>query len=139
MKKGLLTICTIALALWAATNPTEAGAASSSQTGQPKYDNIARELKILQEGLVVKKVELAKLRRKWTVSKGRIPTDEELKEFEKKRAKGDVKTDDNPYVNKSPLGSSGRWREAYYKKLEEIKKDEEQAARLERELDGQKQ
>src|SRR6266571_4519781 len=133
MKKGLLAICIIAIALWAATSLTEAGAASSSQSGQ-QYDSVAQELKTLQEELAVKKTELAQLRHKWTINKGRTPTEKELKEFEEKRAKGEAKTEDNPYVNKSSLSSPGRWREAYYKKLDEIKKDEERAVRLEREL-----
>ena len=144
MKKRPLAIWIIALSLWAAT---ASGAASDSQAVPPdagaranersaKYDGVSRELKTLEEGLAVMKGELARLRRKWTVTKGRTPTDDELKEFEKKRAKGEVKSEDNPFVNRNALGTPGRWREAYYKKLEEIRKDEERVVLLERELDG---
>jgi hypothetical protein len=150
MKQGQPAIRIIALALWAVTGLTGAGAASASQPGQPDagvsadgartrtFDSVARELKSLQEGLAAQKAELAQLRHKWTVTKGRVPTEKELKDFEKKKAKGEAKPEDNPYFNKNPLSSPGRWREAYYRKLEEVRKDEERATRLERELDGLK-
>jgi hypothetical protein len=141
MKKRRLAMCIAALALWAATGLAEAGA-SASPSVQPdaaaSTAGAARELTALREGLAAKKEELAKLHHRWMVSKGRTPTAAELKEFEKKRAKGAVKPEDNPYVTKSALSTPGRWREAYYKKLEEIKRDEERAARLEQELQGVK-
>lgn len=147
MRKGR-AICYLALALWAATTLIEA-VASPSQSGPPgtthasvqpqtRYERVSAGLKTLREALTEKRTELAKLHHKWMVSKGRTPTKEELKEFEKKRAKGEVKTEDNPYVNKTPLSSPGHWRAAYYQKLEEIKKEEEREKLLELELDGLK-
>jgi hypothetical protein len=148
MKNLLIAICFVALPLWLATTSTEAqsvqsGSADSitgseSKDGNAKYQSLVQEIKMLQEGLIVKQAELAKLRHKWTVSKGRKPTEEELKEFEEKRAKGEGKVEDNPYVNKTPLSSPARWRAAYYEKLAEITKDRERLIRLEQELDAQK-
>lgn len=51
---------------------------------------------MLQDELSVKMEELVRLRRRWSASKGRIPTREEIEEFEKKRAKGEAKAEDNP-------------------------------------------
>ena len=133
MKRKSFALCITTLALWAAAGLTAADAHAAST-----YEGVAQELKTLREGLAAKKTELAQLRHKWTVTKGRVPTEKELKEFEKKKAKGEAKPEDNPYYNKSPLSSPGRWREAYYKKLEEVRKDEERAATLERELEGLK-
>jgi hypothetical protein len=84
-----------------------------------------QELTALRKGVAEKKKELARIRRKWQINKGRIPTQDELKEFEKKRAKGAVSIKDNPFINRNPLSSPSRYREAYYKKLDEIKQDEE--------------
>lgn len=144
MKKQLFAICVVAIALWMPPPWTEAQSAqpasvdsiagSESKDRDTKEQRLAQELKMLREGLAIKQVELAKLRHKWIVSKGRTPTEEELKIFEEKRASGEVKAEDNPYVNKTPLSSPGRWRAAYYKKLAEINKDKERLIRLEHEL-----
>ena len=91
---------------------------------RPTKASPAQELKALQESLAVKKKELARLHHKWTVAKGRVPSKEELKEFEEKRAKGKATMEDNPYINKKPLSSPGLSRQAYYQKLEEVRQDE---------------
>jgi len=101
-------------------------------------DRLAGELKKLEDGLASKNEELGRLRRKWVVVKGRTPTDAELEKYEKKRVKGDATVADNPYVNKSPLSSPGRYREAYYRKLEEIRRDEERIAQLRNEISSLK-
>jgi hypothetical protein len=149
MKKLLFAICFVALPLWLAATltvaqseqPGSAGsiAGSESKVRNAKYQSLVQELKILQDGLAVKQAELAKLRHKWTVNKGRTPTADEIKTFEEKRAKGAVKVGDNPYINKNPLSSPGRWRAAYYEKLAEINRDKERSIRLEQELDALKQ
>jgi hypothetical protein len=145
MKNLLFAICFVALPFWLVATLTEAQsvqpgsadstAASEAKGRNAKYQSLAQELNSLHEGLAVKQAELAKLRHKWTVNKGRTPTAEEIKTFEEKRAKGAVKVEDNPYINRNPLSSPGRWRAAYYKKLDEINKDKERANRLEQELD----
>jgi hypothetical protein len=144
MKNLLIAICFIACSLWLASTSTEAQseqpgsanpiAASESTGTNTQYQSLAQELKTLQDGLVVKQAELAKLRHKWTVSKGRTPTGQEVKDFEAKRAKGEATAEDNPYVNKSPLSSPVRARAAYYVKLAEIKKDRERVGRLQQEI-----
>jgi hypothetical protein len=148
MRNLLFAICFVTLLFWLTTTmaeaqsvqpgPADSIAGSESKDPNAKYQILMQELKMLQEGLAVKQAELAKLRHKWTVNKGRTPTKEELKEFEEKRAKGVVKVEDNPYVNKSPLSSPGRWREAYYEKLAEINKDKERSICLEQEIDALK-
>lgn len=95
---------------------------------------LGTELKKLQEGLTAKREELELLQHKWTVSKGRNPSASEIKEYEKKRASGKATFNDNPYVNNTPFSSSARARSAYYKKLEEVRKDEERVRQLEQEL-----
>lgn len=88
------------------------------------------ELQHLLDGLPGKRTELGNLRRKWIGLKGRTPTPKEIAEFEKKKAKGPVSFADNPYYNKNPLGAPGRAREAYYRKLADVKKDEERIAEI---------
>lgn len=95
---------------------------------------LGQELQKLQDGLPAKQKDLEMLRRKWTVSKGRTPTEKEKEDFEKKRAKGEVS--DNPYINKNPLGAPGLDREAYFRKLEDVRKDEARIAQLRKELDS---
>lgn len=111
-----------------------AGSSSAENRGgsasQIESDRLTEELKKLQEGLLVKRKEAARLHRKWVVAKGRMPTKDELADFEKKRAKGEVPIGDNPFVNKSPLSSPGLYRQAYYLKVEEIRHDEEQVVHL---------
>ena len=148
MKNLLITICFVAFSLWLTTTLTEAQsvqtgsadtiAGSGSKDGNAKYQSLVQEIKMLKEGLIVKQEELAKLRHKWIVSKGRKPTAKDLKGLAEKRAEGEVKVDDNPYVNKTPISSPARWRTAYYEKLAEINRDKERLSLLERELDAQK-
>ena len=95
---------------------------------------LLRDLQGARQELAVKKRELARLYRKWLVAKGRTPTQEEIKEFEEKLAKGEAKLEDNPFINKNPLSSPVPARMAYYKKLEEVKRDEERIRQMEREL-----
>jgi hypothetical protein len=109
------------------------GSARLTESGR-----LAEELKKLQDGLPVKKKELARLHRKWVVVKGRMPTADELEEFGEKQADGEVKIEDNPYVNNNPLSSPGRHREAYYKKLYEIRHDEERIATVQERLNALK-
>ncbi len=121
--------------------PTASQASSSGQaagTGksakQAEYERLQQELAALREGLSEKKKELAKIHHKWLVIKGRNPSQKELKDFEEKRKKGPVAVADNPYINRNPLSTPGRYREAYYKKQAEIKQDEEQIDRLNAEI-----
>lgn len=102
--------------------------ASAGQAG------ISAELQGLREGLEAKRKELDRLHHKWSVAKGRTPSKDEVEEFEKKRAKGKATYKDNPYVNKKPLSSPAPARNAYYKKLDEIRNDEERVRQLELEL-----
>ena len=99
-------------------------------------EQLEAELKSLQAGLATKKKELDRLHHKWSVVKGRTPTEKEVEEFEKKRAEGKATFKDNPYVNKKPLSSPGPARSAYFKKLEEIRRDEEKVRQLEQQLQG---
>jgi hypothetical protein len=119
----------------AATQSVPPAAVPGAATAEPS-DRRLRELQALRQMLPDKKKELAKLRHKYVIAKGRNPTKEEIEKFEKKRAKGDAKFEDNPYVNHNPLSTPGPSRVAYYKKLEEIKKDEERIRILESELPG---
>ena len=98
------------------------------------YQRLADELQQLQAGLAQKKKDLARLRHRWTVAKGRMPTDQEVKEFEQKRLQGKASAQDNPYVNKNPLSTPGRARQAYFAKRDEMVADEERVRQLEREL-----
>lgn len=95
-----------------------------------EYDALTRELKKLQDALPGKKEELIRLHRKWTILKGKMPASDEIAAFEKKRAQGAVSVEDNPYVNKNPIISPALGREAYYRKLEEIRQDEERISRI---------
>lgn len=99
-----------------------------------EYARLSRELETLQEELPNKKKELARLHHKWTVAKGRVPTPEELKDFEKKQAKGKAAFEDNPYINKKPLSTPGLARQAYYKKSEDIRNDEDRIRQLQKDL-----
>jgi hypothetical protein len=101
-----------------------------ASASQIEIDRLKEEVGKLQEGLISKRTEAAKLHRKWVVAKGRLPSKGELAEFEKKRAQGEVPIADNPFVNKSPLSSPGMYRKAYFLKVEEIKHDEEHVVLL---------
>lgn len=115
-------------------------AVTSGKGSEPKVkpdlrESAVRELQSLREALPEKKRALARLRHKWAVAKGRVPTEEEIRAFEKKRARGEATFGDNPYASKSPLTSSGRARQEYFKKLAEVQLDEERICELERPLD----
>jgi len=149
MRKILFSVCFVALPFCLSAAPTlaQSGQPSSAnsktaleENGQnAKYQSLVKELNTLLDGLAVKEAELDKLRHKWTVNKGRMPTAEEIKTFEEKRAKGPVTVEDNPYINKNPLSSPSRFRAAYFKKLAEINDDKVRARQLEKELDALKQ
>ena len=126
----------MAAALRAESDSTSVPEVRDGKTTLTEHERLSGELKLLKNGLPAKKEELARLRRKWTLAKGRMPSAEEIKEFEEKRAEGEVKVEDNPYVNKSPLSSVGRHREAYFKKLNEIRSDEARIIRLKEEIAG---
>gem|GEM_PF-5731932 len=114
----LLCLCTPALADNATSAAPEQAAAQTDRTA------LAKELAFLEDALPAKKKELARLHHKWVVAKGRVPTAEEVKVFEQKRAQGTAKFEDNPYVNKKPLSTPGRYRQPYYRQLAEVQKDE---------------
>ncbi len=101
-----------------------------ASASQIEADGLKEELGKLQEGLLSKRKEAARLHRKWVVAKGRMPGKDELADFEEKRAQGEVPIADNPFVNKSPLSSPGMYRKAYFLKVEEIKRDEEHVVLL---------
>jgi hypothetical protein len=105
-------------------------AASGVLAAQPDRAALEKELKSLEDALPAKKKELARLHHKWIVAKGRMPTAEEVKAFEQKRAQGTAKFEDNPYVNKKPLSTPGRARQAYYRQLSEVQKDEARISEL---------
>ena len=120
----------------AAAAPAAASAASDASAAVRAADQerLKTELTRLRAGLATKRKELDRLHHKWSVVKGRTPTEEEVEAFEKKRAKGTATFKDNPYVNKKPLSSPGPARIAYFKKLEEVRRDEEKVRQLEQEL-----
>jgi hypothetical protein len=132
-----------AVRVGAASGTDDAGVLHSSamknggvSATQAEADRLTEELKKLQEGLLAKRKEAARLHRKWVVTKGRMPGKDELADFEKKRVKGEVPIGENPYVNKSPLSSPGLYRRDYFLKAEEIKRDEEHVGRLQNEINA---
>jgi hypothetical protein len=141
--KRLSAVCVVILILALASLAGVKTAQSETEPVGNVHENqklqaLIQELKQLQEGLAAKEAELARLRHKWIVNKGRKPTKEELAEFEEKRKKGKLKPEDNPYINKSPLSSPARARAAYYEKKAEIEKDKARAALLERQISALK-
>lgn len=118
----------------AAAPAAPAAVADKAATGEKA--KLAAELEKLREGLEQKRKELDRLQHKWTVAKGRTPTEKEIEEFEKKRAEGKATFKDNPYVNKKPLSNPAPARAAYYAKLEEIRRDEAKVQELEQQLNG---
>lgn len=112
----------------------DSSAASTVDASKTVGDRLNQELKAIREALPGKKKELARLRHKWVVAKGRIPSEKELIELDKKLDKGEVTYENNPYINKNPLSTPGPARLAYYKKLEEVRKDEDRVRRLEKEI-----
>jgi peptidoglycan hydrolase CwlO-like protein len=139
--KRLSAVCVVILSLAVVSLAGVQTAQSESEPvvsaqGNQKLKALVQELKQLQEGLAAKEAELATLRHKWIVNKGRKPTKEELAEFEEKRKKGKLKPEDNPYINKSPLSSPARARAAYHEKKAEIEKDKARAALLQEQINA---
>lgn len=120
-----------------AAPPAKGASDAAPVPKSPEGDRASAELNKLREDLAAKQAELARLRRKWQLAKGRNPSPKEIKEFEKKRAEGKATFKDNPYVNKSPLSSPIPARIAYFKKQEEVQKDEERIRQLEQQLQAQ--
>lgn len=110
--------------------------AATAPDGSDKSAKVASELRQVRESLADKRKELARLLHKWNVARGRTPTLEEAKEFQKRLAEGKATDKDNPYINRNSLSSSGRARAAYYKKLDEVRQDQAHARRLEQELEA---
>jgi hypothetical protein len=117
-----------------AASPTSSSA-SDPDSKKTRKSEIAQQLEQIRKELAAKKSELARLRHRWAVAKGRTPTEKELKDYEEKKKKGKVTAADNPYVNKSALSLPGPRRAAYYRKLHEIEQDEERIRELEKELE----
>ena len=113
---------------------TTTSAGALPEGGNEERAKLTRELQAIKQDLPAKKQELVRLHRKWLVAKGRTPTENEKKAYEKKVASGKATFQDNPYINRNPLGNPAPARIAYYKKLEEVKRDEERIRQLEREL-----
>jgi len=97
-------------------------------------ERVSKELQATESRLAAERGELARLRHKWVAVKGRTPTEKEIQEYEKNLAKGKATPADNPYYNKSPLSTPAPARSAYFKKLEEVRRDEERVRRLTEEL-----
>lgn len=117
-----------------AAAPAAADAADSAQRAR-----LAAELRQIRDRQVTRMKELDRLQHKWNVAKGRTPTLEEAKEYQKRLAEGKATDKDNPYINKnSALSSSAPARAAYYKKLGEVREDQARARQLEQELEALK-
>jgi hypothetical protein len=116
----------------AATAPSDLAAGSK----EAQKAALSQQLEKLRKELSKKEDELARLRHRWAVAKGRTPTAKELKDYEEKKKKGKATAMDNPYVNKSALSTPAPRRAAYYKKLEEIKQDQGLISKLEAELEA---
>ncbi|MBJ6800379.1 DUF4124 domain-containing protein [Geomonas propionica] len=116
--------------------------AAAPEPGDPngaQRERLRGELARIRGGLVGKKQELQKLHHKWMVLKGRTPTLEEAKKFQKDLAEGKTTDGNNPYVTKNHVFSTaGAARAAYYKKLVEVREDDAQLQKLERELEAMK-
>ncbi|WP_224983211.1 DUF4124 domain-containing protein [Geomonas agri] len=102
-------------------------------------ERLSGELAKIRGGLQGKKQELQKLHHRWMVLKGRTPSLEEAKKFQKELAEGKARDAKNPYVTKnSALSMAGAARAAYFKKLEDVRSDEARVQNLERELEALK-
>jgi hypothetical protein len=112
-------------------------ASGGAASNQAKPEAATQELQALKDALPAKKKELAKLRHKWAVMKGRKPTGAELKELEDflNSHKGPVSFEGNPYINKNQSVSAPA-RMAYFKKLQEIQMNEERIHQLELQLEA---
>ncbi|QWV94426.1 DUF4124 domain-containing protein [Geomonas oryzisoli] len=115
------------------------GAAPEGDVTSAQRTRLTAELARLRGGLEGKKKELQRLHHKWMVAKGRTPTLDEAKEFQKELAERKTSDKQNPYISKnSALSSSGAARAAYYKKLVEVREDDARVQQLERELEALK-
>lgn len=113
--------------------------AAAADTKSKRRARLTAELTQIRSGLEGKKKELQKLHHKWMVLKGRAPSLEEAKEYQKLLAEGKADDARNPYVSKDRVFSTaGAARAAYYKKLVEVREDNARAQQLERELEGLK-
>lgn len=124
-----------------AVPPSGANAAAPVAFDAPRSAQrakLAAELGQVRNSLATRKSELERLQHKWNVARGRTPTLEEAKEFQKKLAEGKATDKDNPYINKNALSSAARARTAYNKKLDEVRQDQARARQLEQELDALK-
>jgi len=122
-----------------AARETAAASAAADAAGSAQRARVAAELRQIRDRLVTKMKELDRLQHKWNVAKGRTPTLEEAKEFQKRLAEGKATDKDNPYINKnSALTWSAPARAAYYKKLGEVRQDQARAHQLEQELEALK-
>ncbi|GFO64540.1 DUF4124 domain-containing protein [Geomonas paludis] len=102
-------------------------------------ERLGAELAQLRGGLQGKKQELQRLHHRWMVLKGRTPSVEEAKKFQKELAEGKTTDANNPYVSKNRVFSTaGAARVAYAKKLAEVREDEARVQQLERELEALK-
>ncbi|MBJ6750516.1 DUF4124 domain-containing protein [Geomonas anaerohicana] len=100
-------------------------------------ERLGAELAQVRGGLQGKKQELQRLHHRWMVLKGRTPSVDEAKKFQKELAEGKTTDEKNPYVTKNrALSMSGAARSAYFKKLEEVRGDEARVQHLERELEA---
>jgi hypothetical protein len=117
---------------------TAAALAAPDAAGSARRAKLAAELRQVQDALATKKKELDRLQHKWNVARGRTPTLEEAKEFQKRLAEGKATDEDNPYINRSALSSSGRARADFFKKLDEVHQDQARARQLGQELEALK-
>ncbi|MBJ6726695.1 hypothetical protein [Geomesophilobacter sediminis] len=112
-------------------NQTSARTEKQEPPLQAEYRRLRTALKETQEELDRNRAELARLKHRWIVQKGRLPTAKEIKEYEEKLAQGKkVKPEENPYVNRNPLSSPARARAAFYGKLEEVRREESHLKQL---------
>lgn len=116
------------------------GTAAAADTAKtPERARLSAELAQLRAALVGKQKELERLHHKWLVAKGRTPTVEEAKAFQKQLAEGKTTDEKNPYVNKNKaLSSAAPARAAYHKKLAEVRADKARVLQLEQELEALK-
>lgn len=111
-------------------------ASGGAASNQAKSEAATQELQAIKDALPAKKKELARLHHKLVVVKGRTPTEAELKELDKILRERPITYEENPYVNKKALSVPAPARFAYYKKLQEIQKNEERIRQLEQQLEA---
>jgi hypothetical protein len=132
--KAFLFLAALAAPSAACAEDAPPPAAAVRNAADNGYETLASELRTLEAALPDKKKELVRLRHRWVVGKGRMPNAEEVKKFEEKQAEGKATYKDNPYVNNNPLSTPGMKRQAYLRKVEEIRRDEERIEKLREEM-----